>query len=58
MKPKFLIHKKSGIEFEFIKEFKLQFSNIYFVRLKNLKTGKFENFIKDEYLKHFYLKKE
>jgi 3'-phosphoadenosine 5'-phosphosulfate sulfotransferase (PAPS reductase)/FAD synthetase len=51
-----LIHNNTGREFEFVKEYKPQFSNKYFVRLLNLKTNRIEEFQADTYLKYFTFK--
>lgn len=48
-----LIHKNSCVKFEYIGEFKPQFTNQIFVELLNLKTGKKESFQKNTYLKYF-----
>lgn len=48
-----LIHKTSRTQFEYVDEFIPQFTNVLFVRLKNLKTGKVECFQKSTYLQFF-----
>lgn len=48
-----LQHVNSMVTFEFIEEYKPQFTNIIYVRLLNLKTNKEESFMKSTYMNHF-----
>ena len=48
-----LLHKAALVKFQYIREFKPQFTNVQFVTLLNLKTGKHESFQKSTYLDYF-----
>lgn len=48
-----LIHKTSQRKFEYVNEFIPQFTNVIYVRLRNILTDKIEIFYKDTYLNFF-----
>jgi len=52
-----LEHKNTGVRFEFVNEYKPQFSGVVFVNLKNLKSGRVESFVKSTYLYFFTIVK-
>ena len=51
-----LIHNNTGVEFQFIKEYKPQFCHDYIVRLLNLKSKKIEEFYANTYKQYFTIK--
>jgi len=48
-----LLKHKSGVKFQYICDFKPQFSSTVFAKLVNLKSGKVECFNANTYLKFF-----